>query len=134
MQMQQEFEMNLDSEDKETLARIAAANPGNLEKALEQAYEAGVVRGALRTARNIANKGSVDANDHDEEDTGSLTTADILQLKNLHIDPSKKMYQRNSQFTIVGYKPSRWKYPISVITQNGSRYKMTVQQVLDLQK
>lgn len=126
--------MSLDIKDKETLARIAAANPGNLEKALEQAYEAGVIVGAFRVSQSIANRAAGEGNDPDEEDTSSLTASDMLQLKNMGIDPLKKMYQRNSQFTIVGYKPSRWKYPISVITQNGSRYKMTVQQVLNLQK
>jgi hypothetical protein len=71
--------------------------------------------------------------DEDDDATGSLTASDKAMLQRLGIDVNKKFRQRNSLFTIVGYKPSRWKFPISVVTQNGSRYKMTVDSVKRLQ-
>jgi len=71
--------------------------------------------------------------DDDEDAVGSLTAIDRAQLTRLGIDVTKKFRQRNSVFTVVGYKPSRWKFPISVVTQNGSRYKMTVDSVKRLQ-
>jgi hypothetical protein len=71
--------------------------------------------------------------DEDDDHSGTLTAADLTTLRQLGIDPTKKFRQRNSVFTVVGYKPSRWKFPISVETQNGSRYKMTVAMVKALQ-
>jgi len=71
--------------------------------------------------------------DDDDSDTGTLGALDRAQLTRLGIDANKKFRQKNSIFTVVGYKPSRWKFPISVVTQNGSRYKMTVDMVKRLQ-
>lgn len=71
--------------------------------------------------------------DEDDDAVGTLTASDRAALTQLGIDVNKKFRQRNSIFTVVGYKPSRWKFPISVVTQNGSRYKMTVDSVKRLQ-
>ncbi len=71
--------------------------------------------------------------DDDDDAVGSLSASDRVVLTRLGIDANKKFRQKNSLFTVVGYKPSRWKFPISVVTQNGSRYKMTVDMVKRLQ-
>ena len=71
--------------------------------------------------------------DDDDDDVGILTAGPCASLQQLGVDVNKKFRQRNSVFTIVGYKPSRWKFPISVVTQNGTRYKMTVDMVKRLQ-
>ena len=71
--------------------------------------------------------------DDDDDDVGSLSVNDRAVLTRLGIDPNKKFRQRNSVFTVIGYAPSRWKFPISVVTQNGTRYKMTVDMVKRLQ-
>jgi hypothetical protein len=84
-------------------------------------------------AASVAPKTPTGADAEDDADE-PLTARDIAALKARGIDPSKKLYQRNSVFTIVGFKASRWKFPISVVTQNGTRYKMTVDQVIRLQK
>ena len=63
------------------------------------------------------------------EEKETLSTADSHTLLALGINPAKKFMLRNSQFTIVGYKPSRWKFPVSAQTQNGARYKFTIEQV-----
>lgn len=73
------------------------------------------------------------AGDEDDDTTSTLTASDHAALTRLGIDVNKKFRQRNTVFTVVGYKPSRWKFPISVVTQNGSRYKMTVDSVKRLQ-
>lgn len=69
----------------------------------------------------------------DDDDVGSLTAGDRAALQRLGVDVNKKFRQRNSVFTVIGYAPSRWKFPISVVTQNGTRYKMTVDMVKRLQ-
>ena len=71
--------------------------------------------------------------DEDDDADGSLSASDRTMLTRLGINPDKKFRQKNSVFTVVGYKPSRWKFPISVVTQNNSRYKMTVDMVKRLQ-
>lgn len=59
----------------------------------------------------------------------TLSARDAADLRALGIDPDKKFRIRSSVFTIVGYKPSRWKFPVSAVTQNGTRYKFTIAQV-----
>lgn len=68
--------------------------------------------------------------DDDEDDSSAtLSAADITSLKALGVDPAKKFRLRNSVFTIVAYKPSRWKFPIVAQNQNGTRYKFKVPNV-----
>lgn len=92
----------------------------------------------LTAMRDVYNAGAATAKPStpggDEDDGPAvLSVSDIAALKRLGIDPNKKMRQRNSVFTVTGYRPSRWKFPISVQTQQGARYKMTVAQVVNLQ-
>lgn len=130
--------MNLSEQEKQELAQICAAHSTNIRDAVLAAYEKGVLAGALRAAQAIAAKGlaapsgsagsSGDDGD-DDEGTGPMTSGDLAWLKSKGIDPSKKFRIRNSLFTITGVKASRWKYPISASTQNGTRYKFTIDQV-----
>ena len=92
-------------------------------------YAAGVASVVPATTPAPAQGGG----DDDDDVTGSLTASDLAALRSLGIDAAKKFRQKNSVFSVVGYKPSRWKFPISVVTQNGSRYKMTVDMVKRLQ-
>lgn len=100
-------------------------------------FEQGLLIGAMRAAQVIAS-GAVAApattgSEDDDKDT-ALSASDVAALKRLGIDPSKKWRQRNTVFTVCAYKPSRWKYPVSVVTQQGARYKMTAAQVIAGQK
>jgi hypothetical protein len=95
-------------------------------------YSAGAASVVVATTPAPA-QGAGGDDDDDDDVTGSLTASDRAVLTRVGIDPNKKFRQRNSLFTIVGYKPSRWKFPISVVTQNNSRYKMTVDSVKRLQ-
>lgn len=75
-------------------------------------------------------KGAQDASTADDEEKESpLTAADLAVLRNMGVDPAKKFRLNTRVFTIVAYKPSRWKYPITAQTQNGTRYKFTADQV-----
>ncbi len=76
-----------------------------------------------------AGEAESDSGDDAHPGTETLSAADRTRIMALGIDPDKKFRIRNSVFTIVGYKPSRWKFPISACTQTGARYKFTIDQV-----
>jgi hypothetical protein len=76
-------------------------------------------------------------NTDDAEDEGAITpmTAyDIAALKQRGIDPNKKFRIKNSLFTVTGWKPSRPKFPISGVNQNGRRFKFSVATVVQYQR
>lgn len=131
--------MNLNPQEAAKLADIAVRNATNIQAAVEAAYMEGLLAGALRAAQHIATTIAQDAvttgnDDSDDTANTALTPLDISALTRMGIDPAKKMRERNSVYTIVGYKPSRWKFPIVVATQNGTRYKMSTEQVKALQR
>jgi len=104
---------------------------------LAAAFEQGLLIGAMRAAQVIASgavAGTTTTTGEDDDDNAALSASDVAALKRLGIDPSKKWRQRNTVFTVCAYKPSRWKYPVSVVTQQGARYKMTAAQVIAGQK
>ncbi len=65
--------------------------------------------------------------DDDEDDDagpkGPMSQHDKAWFRAQGIDPDKKYLHKNSTLTIVAYKPSRWKYPGSVVNQNGRGLK-----------
>lgn len=95
-------------------------------------YSAGVAS-VVVAAPTIPAPAAGGGGDDDDDAVGTLSASDRVALTRLGVNPDKKFRQRNSLFTVVGYKPSRWKFPISVVTQNGSRYKMTLDMVKRLQ-
>ncbi len=121
---------------------LIVSEHGITQNGIEAAYEQGILVGAMRAAQAIAagtmTSGNATTTTADGGDDGStdspLSAADIASLKRLGIDPNKKFRQRNTIFTITGYRPSRWKFPISCTTQNGARYKFAVASVVNLQK
>ena len=125
--------------DQAILDRIIAEN-GVSTAGITAAFEQGIMLGAMRAAQAVlagsvasapaTPAGNGDGDDNDDTRSAPLTIRDIDALKRMGIDPSKKWRQRNTLFSVVGYKPSRWKYPIVVATQNGTRYKMTTAQVI----
>lgn len=134
---------DLSEDEKAKLGAICAKHSTNIQEAVLAAYEEGLITGAFRVTQRIATgkwpdlqqpAPATSTNDDDEDLTGTLTAYDRDVLTKLGINPTKTFRQRNSVFTIVGYKPSRWKFPISVQTQNGARYKMTVDQVKQMQR
>ena len=129
--------MELNATESEVLAAIAGRHSTNMQAAIKAAYEAGILEGALRMTRMVANAAiAAPAPTVTVAQAGAdaaLSARDLVAIRAMGIDPAKKMRQRNSVFTIVGYQPSRWKFPITVATQNGTRYKMTVDQIKRLQ-
>lgn len=125
--------MQLTDQERINLVQIMSRADGDMQKAVEAAYEAGILEGAMRAARAIAHQGGQQGNtsgsNQDDDMDAPLSAGDRAALQRLGVDPDKKFRIRNSLFTITGYKPSRWKYPISAQTQNGTRYKFTVDQV-----
>ena len=126
--------------DQLTLTNIFKEH-GLTQAGMQAAFEQGIMIGAMRAAQAIATGavtsgaatttvGSGNGDDEDDNNTGPLSAADIAQLKRLGIDPAKKWRQRNSVFTVVAYKPSRWKYPITCANQNGTRYKFPINSVI----
>lgn len=115
---------------------------GLTQAGMQAAFEQGIMIGAMRAAQAIASGAvtsgaattTTGSGDEDDGRDSPLSAADIAQLKRLGIDPAKKWRQRNSVFTVCGYKPSRWKFPISAVTQNGTRYKFTVASVVSGQR
>jgi len=115
---------------------LAQKHSGNPLAGLHAAYEAGILEGAIRVARAIGNAApaaSVQGGNDDFEPAG-LSSSDAATLARLGIDPTKKFRIRNSVFTITAYKPSRWKFPISAKTQNGTGYKFTIAQLKSYQQ
>ena len=115
---------------------------GLTQAGMQAAFEQGILVGTMRAAQAIASgaitsgAATTTTGSGDEDDVGDtpLTPRDIAALKGMGIDPAKKWRQRNTVFSVRAYKPSRWKYPVSVITQTGARYKMSVEQVIAGQK
>lgn len=135
--------MNFTEAEKISLASIAAKHPTSIQLAIAEAYEAGILEGALRAARAIGNKlveqqnaAAQNNNDGDGDDdlaNEGVSLADAAWLRSQGIDPGKKFRCKNSLFTITGVKRSRWKFPISAINTNGTRYKWPVDRVKMLQ-
>jgi hypothetical protein len=121
--------MQFSDQDKAALDNAILHANGDMRKAVELAFEAGLLEGAMRAARSIAAASQQQGNDQDDDRDTPLTSSDRAALQRLGVDPDKKFRIRNSLFTITGYKASRWKYPISAQTQNGTKYKFTVDQV-----
>ncbi len=124
--------MNLQLEEQLKLTEIINASSGDIRKAVLAAYEEGMLMGAMRAAQRLGqtsvqapNTGAGDDNgdEADADDAGSLSESDKRAMVALGLDVSKTYIHRNSRLTITGYKPSRWKYPISVQTQNGRKLK-----------
>lgn len=135
--------MALTPEQERLIDELYAQYSGNPRAGLVEAFVAGMLDGSARFAVQMAanmqqNKPNAGADadflESEEADNTLLSAADSEALIRLGIDPKKSFRQRNTVFTVCGYRPSRWKYPISVVTQTGARYKMTVVQVIRLQK
>ncbi len=133
--------MNLQLEEQLKLTDIVKASGGDIQKAVLAAYEEGILVGGLRVAQRLGAaavqattppSGSGDGDD-DAPDS-PLTASDRINLKSLGINPDQCFRQKNSAFKIVGYKPSRWKYPISTINRNGRRHKWPVDAIIRLQR
>ncbi len=124
--------MALTADEIMKLKEIEDKHAGNIRLAVALAYEEGLLTGALRTAQRLgaelqagqrgANMGSGD-DAEDENSIGPLTEIDKRNLIAMGLDPSKTYIHKNSRLTITGYKPSRWKYPISITNQNGRKLK-----------
>lgn len=127
--------MNLTPEEQTNLAAIEKLHNGDIKATIIRAYEDGLLMGAMRAAQRLVSQellnkqapntgGGGDGDEDDDNDT-PLTASDRMSLQRLGIDPDKKFRLKNSTFTITGYKPSRWKYPVSAQNQNGRRFKFT---------
>jgi len=129
--------MPLSTAEQERLKVLLHGSGGDAMKAMTSAYEEGLLAGALRVTQSLGAKLGLQnppvvppqGNGDDDEQDSPITASDRAQLSNLGIDPHKKFRVRNTTFTITGWKPSRWKYPVSAVTQNGRRYKFTIDQV-----
>lgn len=91
-------------------------------------YEMYATPALLAAMREVFVAGAASTDPSDSEEA-ALSKMDVQYLQREGIDPNKSFRMRNSVFTITGYSPSRWKFPISAQTQNGTRYKFTVEQV-----
>lgn len=116
----------------QTAVATIVAEHGITQAGIEAAYEEGILVGAMRAAQAIAS-GSV-ASAPTGDTAAMLSATASAALRKLGIDPAKKWTQRSSTFTVVDYQPSRWKFPVTCATQNGTRYKFTVAQVLAHQR
>ncbi len=135
--------MELKLEEQIRLTEIVTSSAGDIQKAVLAAYEEGILTGGLRAAQRLgaemlsAQGSASGSNTSGDEDEGApdspLTPADRANLTRLGINPDLKFRQKNSTFQVVGYKPSRYKYPISTINQNGRRHKWPVDAVKRLQ-
>jgi hypothetical protein len=111
---------------------------GITQAGMQAAFEQGLLLGAMRAAQAIASGAmtsgaattTTGSGDEDAAGDTPLTARDIAALKGLGIDPAKKWRQRNSVFTVVAYKPNRWKYPVTCANQNGTRYKFPISSVV----
>ncbi len=122
--------MEFSEAEKTVFIEIAQKHSTNIIAAIAMAYEAGMLMGAQRVAQNLALKSletPVTTSNNDEDDgPDGVTATDAAWLRAQGIDPNKKFRVKNSVFTIVAVKRSRWKFPISAINQNGTRYKWTI--------
>ena len=118
------------------LSAIAAKHSTNMPAAIAAAYEEGILEGAMRAARAIGLQQATAAptaptggDGDDDEPLTSLTEAEKAAIRAHGIDPNKPFRSRTTMFTIVGWKPSRWKFPISAINARGTRYKFPIDSV-----
>jgi hypothetical protein len=126
--------MNLQLEEQLKLTEIVTKSGGDIQKAVLAAYEEGLLKGARgvvgRLAQGLqqpaAGQGSGDDDEDDNGPTTPLTPSDKAWFRAQGIDPDKKYRYKNSMLTIVAYKPSRWKYPVSITNQNGRRLKCSI--------
>lgn len=131
--------MILNATETQKLADIASKHSTNIQAAIMAAYEEGLLEGALRIAKMVANNAAAptapanSGNGDDNTPDAAMTAHDKHALMNLGIDPGKKFRLRNTEYTITAYKPSRWKFPVSAVTQNGTRYKFSIATVKTLQ-
>lgn len=122
----------LSPEVQTELAGIAGRNATNIQAAILEAYEAGLLKGALNVAQRFAqqmattpppNTSNNTGGDEDDDGPGTMTSADVAWMRARGVDPTKKFRVKNSTFTITGIKLTRPKYPISATNQNGRRFK-----------
>ena len=132
--------MQFSDQEKLDLVKIIAHAAGDMPKAVHAAYQAGLTAGAMRAAYELGQRGqstpASNSNSDDEDDSkdSALRPHDRAMLNGLGIDPDKPFKHRNTMFTIVACKPSRWKYPVTAQNANGTRYKFSVDSVLAAQK
>ena len=133
--------MNFSQDEMALLATIAQRNATNIRGAIMEAYEAGMAEQVKRTSALItalaAQKPTAPVaptgGDDDDDTPGGVTPADAAWLRQQGIDPTKKFRVKNSLFTIVGVRQSRWKFPVSAVNQNGTRYKFPIAQIKQYQ-
>lgn len=121
--------MQLTPEEHEKLVNIVKTHGTDIQTAVLKAYEEGILAGALRVGIELGktqtSQGQQGGGDGDDEVDNPLTVADRTALRSFGIDPDRQYRHKNSVFTITGYKPSRWKYPVSITNQNGRKLKTT---------
>ncbi len=113
------------TEDQELkLMELSVKFHNNLEGGLRAAFEEGLLAGAMRAAQTLGQQqNSGDDEDDDRAPVKPMSVADRNAIRGLGLDPDRKYKHKNSTLTIVGFKESRWKFPISVTNQNGRRLK-----------
>lgn len=116
---------------RDQLGAICVANRSNLQAAVLAAYEAGLLQGALNVAQRFAAAGGSvpTAPGTQQAPAAGLSAGDRQLLRGQGVDPDRQFRIRNTVFTITGYQASRWKYPISATSHNGTAYKFTAAQV-----
>jgi hypothetical protein len=120
--------MSLTTEELIRIDGFILAAGGDARKACFLAFEDGKLSGALQAAQRLGqesmNKQASGGDGEDDgADDGPLSESDKRALSSLGLDVNKTYIHKNSRLKISGYKPSRWKYPISVQNQNGRKLK-----------
>lgn len=131
--------MELTAIQQTVLASIASRHSTNIAAAILSAYEEGILEGAARVARAFAQQATatVPTTNNDDADDGRdspLSAHDKASMRADGIDPDKKFNVRGTLFTIVAWKPSRWKFPIVGVNARGTRYKFPIASVKAGQK
>lgn len=96
--------------------------------AMRDVYKAGAASATPTASTQGGDDGDDDAPD------SPLTASDRAALLRLGINPDKKFTSGRTTYTVTGYKPSRWKYPVSCVNQNGRRFKFRAESVVSLQR
>jgi hypothetical protein len=117
----------MDSKILEILVKHSIAPSAALLEAMRDVYNAGA-------ASNAPSNNAGGDDEDDDASSGPMSLADAAALKRLGIDVSKKFRSGRTTFTVTGYKPNRWKYPVSCVNQNGRRFKFTVASVVAHQR
>ena len=127
--------MSLTAEELIRIDGFILTAGGDARKAAMLAFEDGKISGALQAAQRLGanllaaqNPVQPTGGDDGDEDApdSPLTAFDRINLQRLGINPDQCFRQKNSAFKIVGYKPSRWKYPVSMVNQNGRKLKCAI--------